>query len=739
MSHVKLLVTDPDDSSHQIPPAIVAISLHSQKHLTSLLENLYDNTDDALFELADRAQTTSLQTIYFDAMRTIRLQRQTLSAEFTAGIQREFQTSFTSAFPSKTTAETSDNIEYALVGQEELEMSVAVSGIVSKVTSQHSLALMQLTKRFDVLAKKRTITERTNPLGPFVVGTLFANTLSSLDVDFKIRIIMMKLFERYVMEQFGALYENANRALIDSGVTCRLDQDTPKAQQWPLPDSTAKHQTLGHTGRTSENHKPLEAAKHSRRSPDNLNFENIRHLLNHQQPTKTETPTIPDPLSPPALCSASDLLAKLTQLQQTPAPGLADLNEKFLPNDLSRALRETLRVDQKQITQLDNDIINFVSMLFDAILDDPNLAIPMKALIARLQIPLIKLAILDGSFLEKSAHPARALLNELSHVGIGWSAASDLRSDALYRKVETVVSRLREDFSDNVMIFSDLLAELREFVAQETRRSVLVEQRVKEAEAGKAKTQAAKLKAQTLINQRIANAPLPRFACEFISNIWARLMTLRAIRSEQDRQAWRDSVDTFNALIDCLFAYTADAPSQLPWKNKNFNAAIAKGMLEIGCTSEEIENTVWWLDRISNSADTTGAVSDHPNRQKSDLNLTAFKPITLTTLVTEGESENIPDPALSAPLIKEGTWVEFDDCELSNTLRCKLATIGSPGQNYIFVNRRGMKVLEKQKKELLRLFAANQLKPIEESQLLDRAMDSVLQALHTQQPETATH
>ena len=226
-------------------------------------------------------------------------------------------------------------------------------------------------------------------------------------------------------------------------------------------------------------------------------------------------------------------------------------------------------------------------------------------------------------------------------------------------KSKTVVSRLREDFSDNVMIFSDLLAELREFVAQETRRSVLVEQRVKEAEAGKAKTQAAKLKAQTLINQRIANAPLPRVACEFISNIWARLMTLRAIRSEQDRQAWRDSVDTFNALIDCLFAYTADAPSQLPWKNKNLNAAIAKGMLEIGCTSEEIENTVCWLDRISNSADTTGAVSDHPNRQKSDLNLTAFNPITLTTLVTEGESENIPDPALSAPLIKEGTWVEL--------------------------------------------------------------------------------
>ena len=123
----------------------------------------------------------------------------------------------------------------------------------------------------------------------------------------------------------------------------------------------------------------------------------------------------------------------------------------------------------------DEDTVNLVGMLFDYILNDRNLAIPMKALIGRLQIPMLKVAILDKTFFNRTSHPARQLLNELSSAGIGWSSAAELKRDALYNKIESVVLRVLNNFSDDPEIFGTLVAELRNFVQQDHHRVQIVE------------------------------------------------------------------------------------------------------------------------------------------------------------------------------------------------------------------------------------------------------------------------
>ena len=73
----------------------------------------------------------------------------------------------------------------------------------------------------------------------------------------------------------------------------------------------------------------------------------------------------------------------------------------------------------KAIDRAESDAIDIVSMLFDFILGDKTLPDRLKALIARLQIPMVKVAILDDSFFSKNAHPARQLLNELAYAASG--------------------------------------------------------------------------------------------------------------------------------------------------------------------------------------------------------------------------------------------------------------------------------------------------------------------------------
>lgn len=77
------------------------------------------------------------------------------------------------------------------------------------------------------------------------------------------------------------------------------------------------------------------------------------------------------------------------------------------------------------LEEADEDVINLVAMLFEFMLDDSSVPDAFKALIARLQIPLLKVAVLDKSLLSCTQHPARRLLNDIASAVIGWSPPHD--------------------------------------------------------------------------------------------------------------------------------------------------------------------------------------------------------------------------------------------------------------------------------------------------------------------------
>ncbi|MFO5736581.1 DUF1631 family protein, partial [Klebsiella pneumoniae] len=57
------------------------------------------------------------------------------------------------------------------------------------------------------------------------------------------------------------------------------------------------------------------------------------------------------------------------------------------------------------VGQVDDDVINLVSMLFEFILDDRTLPDSLKALIGRMQIPMLKVALLDKTFFRRGSRP----------------------------------------------------------------------------------------------------------------------------------------------------------------------------------------------------------------------------------------------------------------------------------------------------------------------------------------------
>ena len=142
-------------------------------------------------------------------------------------------------------------------------------------------------------------------------------------------------------------------------------------------------------------------------------------------------------------------------------------------------------------------------MLFEFIMEDKNLPDAMKVLLSRLQIPMLKLAIMDKSFFSKTLHPARRLLNSMAQAAVGWSDEGDKRKDNLYGKIESIVNRILTDFEDDPGLLAKLNDEFSEYLEKERRGAVVTEERTTQVTRGKEQLKTAKDQVAHEIDSRL--------------------------------------------------------------------------------------------------------------------------------------------------------------------------------------------------------------------------------------------
>ena len=104
---------------------------------------------------------------------------------------------------------------------------------------------------------------------------------------------------------------------------------------------------------------------------------------------------------------------------------------------VAQSINDSLKAEQSSgdlgaISAQSGDVINLVTMLYEAIWKDQALPVVMKELIGRTQISIMKVALSDTAFFDNENHPGRALLNELALAGISWTQTVTLDEDPVY-------------------------------------------------------------------------------------------------------------------------------------------------------------------------------------------------------------------------------------------------------------------------------------------------------------------
>lgn len=198
--------------------------------------------------------------------------------------------------------------------------------------------------------------------------------------------------------------------------------------------------------------------------------------------------------------------------------------------------------------QMDSMTLDIVTMLFDQIFDDGKIPGAMKGLIGRLQIPMLKVAILDKTFFSKKTHPARKLLDTLGEVALGLGADFD-PSSPLHGRLEDVVQRLIDGFQTDLDIFDRLREELEEMLAEANRRAEEEARAMAQRIEQKEKLALAKAMAQQEIKHRAQTHRIPGAVLKFLAGQWVKLLLVAHAKHGPDSEAYKSAVATMDLLI----------------------------------------------------------------------------------------------------------------------------------------------------------------------------------------------
>lgn len=545
----------------RLPAPMHALRDKARQHLQTLLRELFDRADDALFELADKAGNNHEQNLYFDSMREVRIRRRTMEAAFFRRIDIGFaQLLDHNVYKDESSVEAREISidELSLVKNDELEEMVATETMVNKANEQFAEAIQHLTLRIDHLVPVK-VYQKNNPLGVDVVCIAFTDAAKTVRIDVKAKLVLFKLFDNLVMSKLGGLFQALNQLLIEANIMPSLKAGAPKKSNSTSTPASSNYYGAGASAQHPENNRRITDAPQAGAGGYDEQTNQVLHTLRDLLGSRSSGHAAPAVNSGDEMAS-QDLVRMLSQAQQQYPSNVGQASQGGAPQlNLREMLNDLLRSQQQKpqaINQVDDDVINLVSMMFDFILDDRNLASPMKALLGRLQIPMVKVAIADKSFFSKGGHPARRLLNEMAMAALGWQESSEenQRRDSLFNKMDEVVQKILSDFESDMSIFSSLLTDFRSYLDKDRRRAQILEQRTLDAEDGKAKSERARADVEASLKQVIGSYQLPAPALKLLRDAWANVMFITSLKHGTGGDEWQASVKTAEQLVWSLTA-----------------------------------------------------------------------------------------------------------------------------------------------------------------------------------------
>ncbi len=695
-----------------------------------LLHDMFAQVDDDLYRLAENSTSNARQTLFFDGMRSMRLFKDKAEQAYVRLLHNTF-TSFwegRSSLGSGTGANAGALDELSLVEKDELEEELAVTTMASKTWNRFHRELTLLDQRFAHMLGRESIDREENPAGPTALSEIFRVVLDEWETEEVLaRIVVYKCFERVVLAELGGIYESINHLLSEKGVLPELSPHVAgraTRRNASAPVHAGRQTDAAPVQEDSGAQEPDAGAEAEEYTPSLKEMWQYIQQMAPQgmsaQPANVHLPVLPRDNVMEALSNMQS--AALSDLN------LDDVEWSAVQERIRQQLSQTLCLDESgkethRIAETEQQTIDIILMLFDQVLDDSNLPDAMRALIARLQIPVLKAAIADPTFVDDEQHPARRLLNELAGASVGWRDDGDRSEKSLYFQVKRAVDRIIHEYNEDVGLFEEVRADFSRYMEKRARVKQILEERLAQAVSGEEKLEVARKQVEEILQGLGVNA-MPTAARQILEQPWKKLMTILLLREGEEGSNWRKAVHIAHLLVTYLGNGKEDFDREkLLSSIPEIISGLKKGFSYIS------------YDQKKSAAMLNQLQSCFIEVLKNDGKVEVEEPVAEDQVAAEQDS---PEPdiedehSIAVRNMKEGSWIRMQLDTEEDPLICKMVWRSKYTGTMVFVDGQGNKAAQMKESELASYFRDGSAQFLEDAQapLIDRAIRKMMKVLN---------
>ena len=197
--------------------------------------------------------------------------------------------------------------------------------------------------------------------------------------------------------------------------------------------------------------------------------------------------------------------------------------------------RRSNELKRQAPTTADKATVEIVALMFQAILAEERIPFSARVWFARLQMPVLRVAIAEPEFFGTLQHPARMLIDRMGSVVMGFDAAA-ISGSALENEIRRVVQVIEQypETGQRVfkLVYDEFVAFLNKYLTQgdATKKLMSVAQQVEQKE-----TMAIQYTIE--LRKMLNDMPVREEIREFLFKVWAEVLALAALKyGGQDEQ-----------------------------------------------------------------------------------------------------------------------------------------------------------------------------------------------------------
>lgn len=702
--------------------------------------DMLNNADKSLQILSESAESSELQSKYLDLMHILRTERNNVDKAFFIAINERINN-----------CENPEEDELALVDQDEMDEMVAITTMYSNAMNAYGQEVNNLESRFEYVELECGRKLDKHAVDPRHICEAFQAAIKQINLSLDYKLLLFKLFDMEVSSKLGEMYKSLNQLFIDAGV---MPEIVYKARNLESGDGISRDSVndKGFSVREARYYDPQKnkVKNFIPRSPDEISYF-ISQFMNGFTTAKGEGipesfSTIPTDKDNHNCYSRKELMNALSKLQHKIINNRNDA-DTVDTDQIKRAIMVDMGSTHggaitKKVHVLDQRSIDFVGMMFREITEDTSISKVITNLLMRLQIPVIKVAMLDETLFSQAEHPARETLDLVSRAGKGINE----EDDRVYRQLESIVDNILQEYDVDISSFEHAVDALHTLIT--TEEEIAAEK--EKSEQREIIRSHARDVVLTEMRHLTTNKKLPKNVQPLVLKQWPTLMCSRYINYGRESNEWLMSVMLLKLLMKCL----QPIKSESQWKMLNTNhepliEAVNDELYETQQDKSEVdaqitalkqtfmkmlddygyklvvEETVEAEDQADNAApyvEEENVVAANEEFDDDEHDEEAAK-IEEQARIAREKISRLPGD------LHPGIWFEIFNGEDKPVRRLKLSVVLTEVARLIFVDCHGVKVIEKDAGDFASELENEQSKFIADHSTFEHALGTVIHRL----------